>query len=119
MARLLRQAEKRAIDLLPAHRRHLDELAGPPMAQETVDGKVVLAILGAEPPPTPLRKPAEHSRVPNEPYRRRWLPRPAPTAWRASSPRALQLRPAVPGGWWEPGGVGAPPEVPCVRGPDY
>ncbi|WP_354637276.1 ATP-dependent zinc metalloprotease FtsH [Kitasatospora camelliae] len=65
VARLLRQAEKRAIDLLRAYRRHLDELAGLLMAQETVDGKVVLAILGAEPPPTPLGKPAEHSRVPD------------------------------------------------------
>ncbi|MFD5462181.1 ATP-dependent zinc metalloprotease FtsH [Kitasatospora sp. NPDC127059] len=57
VARLLRQAEKRAVDLLRDHRRHLDDLAALLMAQETVDGTVVRAIIGTTPPPAPLRKP--------------------------------------------------------------
>ncbi|BFV55391.1 ATP-dependent zinc metalloprotease FtsH [Kitasatospora sp. CMC57] len=55
VARLLRQAEKRAVDLLRGHRRHLDDLAALLMTQETVDGRVVLAIIGAPPPPALIR----------------------------------------------------------------
>jgi cell division protease FtsH len=65
VARLLRQAEGRAVDLLREHRRHLDELAALLLAEETVDGKVVLAILAAEPPPALLREPPDHARVPS------------------------------------------------------
>ncbi|MFH9352264.1 AAA family ATPase [Kitasatospora sp. NPDC017646] len=64
VARLLRQAEQRAVALLRGHRQHLDELAALLMAEETVDGKVVLAILGAKPLPTPSREPPDHARVP-------------------------------------------------------
>ncbi|MEV7929117.1 ATP-dependent zinc metalloprotease FtsH [Kitasatospora sp. NPDC088779] len=45
VARLLRRAECRAVDLLREHRHHLDELAALLVAQETVDGAVVLDIL--------------------------------------------------------------------------
>ncbi len=49
VARLLRQAEARAIDLLRSHRPQLDELAERLISEETVDGKVVLEILHREP----------------------------------------------------------------------
>ncbi|MFJ2863163.1 ATP-dependent zinc metalloprotease FtsH [Kitasatospora sp. NPDC087314] len=45
VARLLRHAESRAVGLLREHRHHLDELAALLVAQETVDGAVVLDIL--------------------------------------------------------------------------
>ncbi|WP_327072655.1 ATP-dependent zinc metalloprotease FtsH [Kitasatospora purpeofusca] len=45
VARLLRQAEARAVDLLRGHRRQLDELAALLVEEETVDGTVVLGIL--------------------------------------------------------------------------
>ncbi|MFE4517997.1 ATP-dependent zinc metalloprotease FtsH [Kitasatospora sp. NPDC056783] len=50
VARLLRRAERRALDLLTEHRHHLDELAALLVARETVDGAVVLDIL-AHPAP--------------------------------------------------------------------
>ncbi|MFJ9607665.1 ATP-dependent zinc metalloprotease FtsH [Kitasatospora sp. NPDC101176] len=52
VARLLRRAEKHAVDLLREHRHHLDELAALLVAQETVDGSVVLALL-THPTPAP------------------------------------------------------------------
>ncbi|MET8629191.1 ATP-dependent zinc metalloprotease FtsH [Kitasatospora sp. NPDC004669] len=45
VAALLRRAERRAVELLGEHRHHLDELAAILVAQETVDGGVVLEIL--------------------------------------------------------------------------
>ncbi|MFJ7246855.1 ATP-dependent zinc metalloprotease FtsH [Kitasatospora sp. NPDC098652] len=45
VAGLLRGAERRALGLLREHRHHLDELAALLVAQETVDGKLVLDIL--------------------------------------------------------------------------
>ncbi|MFI6157249.1 ATP-dependent zinc metalloprotease FtsH [Kitasatospora sp. NPDC051170] len=50
VARLLRRAERRAVDLLREHRGQLDELARLLEERETVDGAVVLEILrkGAE-----------------------------------------------------------------------
>ncbi|MEE1788740.1 ATP-dependent zinc metalloprotease FtsH [Streptomyces sp. SP17BM10] len=45
VAALLRRAEQRAIGLLREHRHHLDELAALLVAQETVNGAVVLDIL--------------------------------------------------------------------------
>ncbi|MGW2254258.1 ATP-dependent zinc metalloprotease FtsH [Kitasatospora sp. NPDC001660] len=45
VATLLRRAERRAVGLLREHRHHLDELATLLVAQETVDGAVVLDIL--------------------------------------------------------------------------
>lgn len=41
VARLLREAESRAIDLLTRHRAALDELSGALLEQETVDGRTV------------------------------------------------------------------------------
>ncbi|MEU9077855.1 ATP-dependent zinc metalloprotease FtsH [Kitasatospora sp. NPDC048538] len=52
VARLLRRAEQRAVDLLREHRHHLDELAALLVAQETVDGTVVLTLL-THPTPAP------------------------------------------------------------------
>ncbi|MEU3567305.1 ATP-dependent zinc metalloprotease FtsH [Kitasatospora sp. NPDC036755] len=73
VAGLLRRAERRALDLLAEHRHHLDELAALLVAQETVDGRVVLDIL-AHPAPGPdgpvsLRKPEEpeEPETPEEP----------------------------------------------------
>ncbi|MFF2746025.1 ATP-dependent zinc metalloprotease FtsH [Kitasatospora sp. NPDC058048] len=61
VAGLLRQAERRALGLLTEHRHHLDELAALLVAQETVDGAVVLGILTHPAPgperPVSLRKP--------------------------------------------------------------
>ncbi|MQS15646.1 ATP-dependent zinc metalloprotease FtsH [Streptomyces kaniharaensis] len=52
VARLLRRAEQRAVGLLREHRHHLDELAALLVAQETVDGAVVLDILKRPGPTT-------------------------------------------------------------------
>jgi cell division protease FtsH len=46
VARLLREAEQRAVGLLREHRDALDWLAARLVEQETVDGKVVLEVLG-------------------------------------------------------------------------
>ncbi|MBX7553286.1 ATP-dependent zinc metalloprotease FtsH [Streptomyces sp. NPDC004232] len=51
VARLLRQAEHRAITLLRGHRPALERLAGRLVAHETVDGSVVLDVLRQERPP--------------------------------------------------------------------
>ncbi|MFF4587512.1 ATP-dependent zinc metalloprotease FtsH [Streptomyces sp. NPDC001388] len=48
--RLVRQAEKRAVDLLRDHRAALDTLAGLLTTRETVDGSVVLDVLRQQPP---------------------------------------------------------------------
>ncbi|MGA5821326.1 ATP-dependent zinc metalloprotease FtsH [Kitasatospora sp. NPDC094028] len=53
VARLLRRAERRAVDLLREHRQHLDELAALLVARETVDGAVVLEILRHSAPDRP------------------------------------------------------------------
>ncbi|MCQ4082819.1 ATP-dependent zinc metalloprotease FtsH [Streptomyces sp. RB6PN25] len=49
VARLLRQAEQRAVALLREHRPALDRLADLLIAHETVDGSVVLDVLRQEP----------------------------------------------------------------------
>ena len=46
VARLLRDAEQTALELLRTHRDALDRLTELPLTDETVDGKVVLASLG-------------------------------------------------------------------------
>ena len=46
VARLVREAEKRAVDLLQEHRGDIDRLAGMLVEQETVDGSVVYRLLG-------------------------------------------------------------------------
>ena len=48
MARLLRQAEVRAVDLLRSHRADLDGLVDLLLEQETVDGSQVYRITGRE-----------------------------------------------------------------------
>jgi cell division protease FtsH len=50
IARLLREAERRAVDLLGAHRDALDRLAATLEEHETVDGSVVRDILAGQPP---------------------------------------------------------------------
>jgi cell division protease FtsH len=59
VARLLREAEQTAMELLRTHRPALDRLTEQLLAEETVDGSVVLATLRdtAMPPrqPTPTR----------------------------------------------------------------
>jgi cell division protease FtsH len=45
VARLLREAEERAVAMLNDHRDALDYLAERLMEQETIDGKVVLEVL--------------------------------------------------------------------------
>ncbi|MFF4905811.1 ATP-dependent zinc metalloprotease FtsH [Streptomyces sp. NPDC001260] len=50
VARLLREAEQRATELLTGHRAQLDELADLLLKQETVDGTLVYGLLGAQPP---------------------------------------------------------------------
>jgi cell division protease FtsH len=53
VARLVREAEERAIALLRSHRPALDRLAGLLVTRETVDGSVVLETLRQEQQPTP------------------------------------------------------------------
>ena len=50
VARLLRDAERRAVDLLTRHRAQLDRLTRLLLKEETVDGSLVYDILGADAP---------------------------------------------------------------------
>lgn len=50
VARLLREAERHATDLLSRHRVQLRELADLLLRRETVDGSVVYGLLGIQPP---------------------------------------------------------------------
>jgi cell division protease FtsH len=50
VARLLREAEERAISLLRAHRAELRSVVDLLLEQETVDGDAVYRVLGMEPP---------------------------------------------------------------------
>src|SRR6516162_1395565 len=50
VARLLREAEERAIGLLRAHQAELRSVVGLLLEQETVDGAAVYRVLGMEPP---------------------------------------------------------------------
>jgi len=50
VARLLREAETRAIGLLRAHQAELKSVVGLLLEQETVDGAAVYRVLGMEPP---------------------------------------------------------------------
>jgi cell division protease FtsH len=50
VSRLLRDAEKRATDLLSGHRKELGELVDLLLDEETVDGKAVYRIAGTRPP---------------------------------------------------------------------
>ncbi|MEU9046299.1 MULTISPECIES: hypothetical protein [unclassified Kitasatospora] len=57
VARLLREAETRAVELLRGHRRQLEDLAGLLVEHGTVDGKVVLGIVNANPRPAQPHQP--------------------------------------------------------------
>jgi cell division protease FtsH len=50
VARLLREAEERAADLLRTHRAELEQLAGMLTEHETVDGEAVYRLVGTAPP---------------------------------------------------------------------
>ncbi|MGH4008314.1 MAG: hypothetical protein ACRDTH_09220 [Pseudonocardiaceae bacterium] len=67
VARLLREAEDRAVTVLTRHRAALDRLAGVLMEQETVDGSAVLNSLRDE-QPTP--EPTMNERALTSPHRR-------------------------------------------------
>jgi cell division protease FtsH len=54
VARLLRQAERRATDLLRHHRPTLDELTHRLLDEETLDGAVVYDLVRARPVPATL-----------------------------------------------------------------
>jgi cell division protease FtsH len=56
VARLLREAETRAHDLLATHRDALDRLAALLLERETLDGSVVAEVLAGGRPPAPGRK---------------------------------------------------------------
>ncbi|MFR0354702.1 ATP-dependent zinc metalloprotease FtsH [Streptomyces sediminimaris] len=96
VARLLREAEQRATELLTRHRAQLEALAGLLLSHETVDATVVYGLLGAEPPsvrPTgetiaPRRvsvtkKPAAHRSTGHEPA----TPAPLPARGGTGTPR--------------------------------
>ena len=53
MARLLREAEQRALELLKEHRLELDKLVELLLVNETVDGSEVYAIAGRPAGPSP------------------------------------------------------------------
>jgi cell division protease FtsH len=54
VARLLREAERRALDLLESHRAELDGLTALLLEQETVDGEAVYALIGRPVPGGPV-----------------------------------------------------------------
>ncbi len=62
VARLLRQAEERAVDLLRDHRRELDALVAGLLEHETLDGTAVYEIIGVPAPrrPAPSGLPPVH-----------------------------------------------------------
>ncbi|MBR7825601.1 ATP-dependent zinc metalloprotease FtsH [Actinospica sp. MGRD01-02] len=57
VARLLRRAEQRALELLREHRAALDILADLLLARETLDGSVVREVLAEEPQPRDVSSP--------------------------------------------------------------
>jgi len=58
VARLLREGERRALDLITAHRRVLDALCSRLIETEALDGRVVYELLGA---PVPSREPPQEA----------------------------------------------------------
>jgi cell division protease FtsH len=54
VARLIREAEQRATELLGTHRDKLDRLAALLREKETIDGAAVYALVGRTPPQPPL-----------------------------------------------------------------
>ena len=53
VARLLREAEQRAVDLLTSHRGELDKLTGLLLEHETIDGETVYRLVGRPVPEAP------------------------------------------------------------------
>jgi len=94
VARLLREAEERAITLLRAHQAELSRVVDLLLEQETVDGEAVYRVLGMEPPE---HRPEPAVLTP---------PQPVPAASHAAMPAAGgkgvaspgQQRPAPPDG---------------------
>jgi cell division protease FtsH len=76
VARLLREAEERAVSLLRGHRAELGAVVDLLLEQETVDGDAVYRVLGMEPP--------EHRQEPAV----LTSPQPVPAASRAAMPAA-------------------------------
>jgi cell division protease FtsH len=93
VARLLREAETRAISLLRAHQAELRSVVGLLLEQETVDGDAVYRALGMEPP--------EHRQEPAVLA----PPQPVPTVSHAAMPAAGAKR-IAPAGQQSP----APPD---------
>jgi cell division protease FtsH len=62
VARLLREAEQRAVDLLTRHREQLDRLTALLLKEETLDGSVVYGILGTR---APAARPAGETIAPH------------------------------------------------------
>jgi len=96
VARLLREAEERAVSLLRAHRAELGSVVDLLLEQETVDGDAVYRVLGMEPP--------EHRQEPAV----LTTPQPVPTGSQAAMPAAgaKGVAPQGPPGPVPPGGVG-------------
>jgi cell division protease FtsH len=88
VARLLREAEERAISLLRAHQAELRSVVGLLLEQETVDGDAVYRVLGMEPPehrqegavlaPTRPAVAASHAAMPSGGSRRSHSGKPGP-----------------------------------------
>jgi cell division protease FtsH len=70
VSRLVREAERRAGDLLSAHRTELDRLADLLIEQETVDGEIVYALLGRAPPQVTRDARTVHASRTEAPHRR-------------------------------------------------
>jgi len=85
VARLLREAEERAIVLLRAHQAELRRVVDLLLEQETVDGAAVYRVLGMEPP--------EHRQEPAVLV----PPQPVATAGQAAMPAAGAKGVAPPG----------------------
>jgi len=96
VARLLREAEERAVSLLRAHRAELGGVVDLLLEQETVDGDAVYRVLGMEPP--------EHRQEPAV----LTTPQPVPAGSQAAMPAAgaKGVAPQGPPGPVPPGGVG-------------
>jgi cell division protease FtsH len=98
VARLLREAEERAVSLLRAHRAELGSVVDLLLEQETVDGDAVYRVLGMEPP--------EHRREPAV----LTPPQPVPAASHAAMP-AAGAKGVAPAGQQGP----APPDAAAGR----
>ncbi|MHB1593257.1 MAG: ATP-dependent zinc metalloprotease FtsH [Streptosporangiaceae bacterium] len=106
VARLLREAERRAVDLISEHKPMLDELVRLLLDHETVDGAQVYRIIGR---PVPEHRPQEVSIAP----RAKVAAAPAaaqPTAPALPGPAAVRGTAADPGGAAGASAQAAPPD---------